>query len=59
MKPKVRTILEMAIEEGARIGYRRAHKHMDEPDESLVVSTIENEIMNVIDIYFDFENETN
>jgi len=55
MKPKIRPILEMCIDEGTRIGYRRAHKHMKEPNESWVVETINNEIMNVIDLYFDFE----
>jgi len=55
MKPKIRPILEMCIDEGTRIGYRRAHKHTEEPDESWVIETIENEIMNCIDLYFDFE----
>jgi len=36
-------------------GYRRAHKHTEEPSESWVIETIENEIMNCIDLYFDFE----
>jgi len=55
MRPKIRPILEMCIDEGARIGYRRAYKHTEEPDESWVIETINNEIMNVIDLYFDFE----
>ena len=55
MKPKLRVILEQAIDEGARIGYRRAHKHTEEPDEGWVIETINNEIMNCIDLYFDFE----
>ena len=55
MKPKLRTILEVAINEGITVGYRRAHKHTEEPNESWVIETIENEIMNCIDLYFDFE----
>lgn len=55
MKPKLRTILEVAINEGITVGYRRAYKHTDEPNESWVIETIENEIMNCIDLYFDFE----
>jgi hypothetical protein len=55
VKPKIRPILEMCISEGALIGYRRAHKHTEEPDESWVIETIHNEIMNCIDLYFDFE----
>jgi hypothetical protein len=56
MKPKLRTILEVAINEGITVGYRRAHKHTEEPSESWVIETIENEIMNCIDLYFDFED---
>jgi hypothetical protein len=55
MKPKIRPILEMCIDEGTRIGYRRAHKHMKEPNESWMIETINNEIMNCIDLYFEFE----
>lgn len=59
VKPKPRVILEQAIDEGIRFGYRRAHKHTEEPDESYLIETISNEIMNQIDLYFDFEEETN
>jgi hypothetical protein len=55
VKPKIRHILEMCIDEGTRIGYCRAHKHTEEPDESWVIETINNEIMNCIDLYFEFE----
>lgn len=57
MKPKTRVILEMALDEGIRVGYRRAHKHNDNPDESWVIETIQNEIMNCIDMYFNFEDD--
>lgn len=55
MKPKVRPILEMCISEGTLIGYRRSFKHNETPDESWVIETINNEIMNCIDLYFEFE----
>lgn len=55
MKPKIRPILEMCISEGTLIGYRRAYKHTEQPNEDWVIETINNEIMNVIDLYFDFE----
>lgn len=55
MRPKPRVILEQAIDEGTRIGYRRAFKHNENPDESWVIESITNEIMNYIDLYFDFE----
>lgn len=49
----------MALDEGIRVGYRRAHKHTDQPDESWIIETIQNEIMNCIDLYFNFEEEYN
>ncbi len=55
MKPKIRPILELCIDEGVRVGYRRAYKHTEQPNEDWVIETINNEIMNVIDLYFDFE----
>ena len=29
MKPKFRNVLEMALEEGVRYGWNRAHKHVE------------------------------
>jgi hypothetical protein len=57
MKPKVRTILEMAIHEGITHGYRRAFKHEENPSEGWVIESIHNEIMNSIDLYFNLEDE--
>lgn len=57
MKPKIRVILEQAIDEGIRVGYRRSFKHTENPDESWVIETISNEIMNYVDLYFKFEEE--
>ena len=39
MKPKMRVILEMAIEQGVRRGYARAHKHVEEPTEGAIICT--------------------
>jgi hypothetical protein len=58
MHPKVRTVLEMCLNEGITHGYRRAFKHNDNPSESWVIESIHNEIMNSIDLYFDFDDET-
>ena len=55
MKAKTRVILEEAIDEGIRVGYRRAFKHTDNPDEHWVMENVRNEIMNCIDLRFDFE----
>jgi hypothetical protein len=58
MHPKIRTVLEMCIHEGIAHGYRRAFKHDNNPSEAWIVESIHNEIMNSIDLYFDFDNET-
>lgn len=57
MKPKIRVILDRAIEEGVRRGYRRAFKHNDSPSEEHILSTIEDCVMGEIYEYFDFDDE--
>ena len=61
MKPKFRVILEQAINEGVLRGYRRAHKHIENPTELMICDHIEQCVMEQIHEYFDFEdeNETN
>lgn len=57
MKPKVRVILEQAIEEGVRRGYHRAYKHVENPSESAVIEHIEEAVMSSIYEYFTFDTE--
>jgi archaeosine-15-forming tRNA-guanine transglycosylase len=57
MKPKFRVILEMAIEEGVRRGYSRAHKHVEKPTEGAIIENIEDAVMSQIYEYFNFEEE--
>lgn len=59
MKPKVRVILEQCIEEGIRFGWRRAHKHVENPSEDAIFSSMEDEIMNKIYEYFEFDEQYN
>jgi hypothetical protein len=60
MKVKTLVILERAIEEGVRRGYRRAHKHIENPTEESICDRIEMCVMEQIHEYFTFEdNETN
>ena len=59
MKPKIRVILEMAIEEGVRRGYNRAHKHVENPTENAIMERIEDAVMGEIYEYFSFEDEFN
>jgi hypothetical protein len=55
MKPKVRLILEEAIERGVDRGYKRAFKHTDSPSEAGILQNIEDAIWLEIDTYFEFE----
>lgn len=57
MKPKMRVILEMAIEEGVRRGYSRAHKHVENPTEGAIIEQIEDCVMSAIVEYFTFDDE--
>ncbi len=58
MKPKFRAVLEMAIEEGVKYGYNRAHKHNPEPHVDTITDTIVTEIFNSLDTWFDDINDT-
>ena len=57
MKPKTRVILELAIEEGVRRGYSRAHKHVENPAEGAIIEHIEECVMSQIYEYFTFDEE--
>jgi hypothetical protein len=59
MKPKFRVILEQAIEEGVRYGYRRAHKYVENPTEESICEKIEEQVMSSMYEYFDFEEQKN
>lgn len=58
MKVKTRVILDQAIKEGVLRGYRRAHKHIDNPTELMICDQIEMCVMEQIHEYFSFEDET-
>ena len=55
MKPKVKIILEMAIEEGVKRGYYRAHKHDPAPSAESIIEQIESCTMAAIYEYFAFD----
>lgn len=59
LKPKSLFVLEMCIEAGVRLGYHRAHKHTDNPDEGTVCSKIEQAIWEEIHQWFDIEDTKN
>ena len=55
MKPKFHQVLEMAINEGVQYGYRRAHKHVENPTEGAIIESIQKNVMDCIYEWFDFE----
>lgn len=57
MKPKIRVILENAIEEGVRRGYHKAFKHNDSPSEGAILESVETYVMSAIYEYFTFDEE--
>ena len=57
MKPKFRTILELAIENGVRRGYMRAHKYVENPTEEQIMDSIEEHVMSSIYEFFNFDDE--
>ena len=59
MKPKIRVILDMAIEQGVRRGWHLAHKHVENPTEGAIIEHIEDAVMAQIYEYFSFEDEYN
>lgn len=48
-------IIDQCIENGARRGWRRAHKHNENPSEESIISSIEECIMSELYEWFDFE----
>ena len=57
MKAKTRVILEMAIEQGVARGWRLAHKHVENPEEHVIIDRINDAVMSQIYEYFTFEEE--
>ena len=57
MKPKILPVLEMCIENGLTIGYRRAFKHNDNPTEEQIFGNIREAIVNELYEWFTFETE--
>lgn len=48
-------VLEMCIENGLRLGYQRAFKHSDNPDETTIYNKQHDAIMSEIYEWFDVE----
>jgi len=57
MKPKMYHILSLAVEQGVRDGWHRAHKHTDNPHEDAVKEHIEDAVMSALHDYFVFDED--
>ena len=55
LTPKLWPLLERCIEEGLAIGYHRAHKHNDAPNEAEMCEAQRGAIVNEICEWFDLE----
>ena len=58
MKAKYYSIIQRAVEDGALYGYRRAHKHTEEPPEYSIIEHITMAIMGELCESFTFEIES-
>lgn len=57
MKARTRVLLDLAIEQGVRYGWSRAHKYVENPSEDVIKETIEDAVMAQIYDYFKFDDE--
>jgi hypothetical protein len=55
MKPKIIPLLENCVEVGIKLGYNRAHKHNDNPDEKTLFKNQLEAVMHQFFERFDFE----
>jgi len=56
MKPDEYKVLQMAIQDGVAIGYRRAFKYNENPDEDAVIDRIQQEVMTQVCEWFKFQD---
>ena len=57
MTPRVRVVLERAVEEGIAYGLTRAFKHTAKPTREQIADAIEIAVMGSIDEVFAFEKD--
>ena len=58
MKPRFYPLLARALEEGAFLGYRRAFKHCEAPDEQRIVENIVDACLLVLGEHFVFDDDS-
>jgi len=59
MKINTYKVLSEAVEHGITYGWRRAHKHSEDPSEQVIQGEIFSAIMLEISEYFSFEGNDN
>lgn len=57
MKPNSYKLMCRAVEEGMAYGWRKAHKHDDNPDEDVLKCTLEEAIINEMCEWFNFDDD--
>lgn len=57
MRPRTYRVLELAVEDGVRLGWNRAHKHVDEPKETDIIVAVQEAVMGSICEWFVFDDE--
>ena len=55
MTPKFQRIFDDCLENGIRRGYARAHKHVENPGEEIILDNIQVCIMSELYEYFNFK----
>jgi hypothetical protein len=55
MKAKEYDLLDRCVENGVALGYRRAHKHTEKPEEDDLFEQIRQAVMGEICEWFDFD----
>jgi len=55
MRPKFESVLELALEQGIARGYRRAFKHNENPAEGAILEHIQEQVMESLYEWFDFD----
>lgn len=58
LKVDVYAVLDRAVEEGLAYGWRRAHKHVDNPSEDAIREAMQNAVMDAICGVFKFDDNS-
>lgn len=56
MKPRFFAIIEHCVENGAKRGYHRAHKHVDDPTPEAIADHVTQCVMSELCEWFDFND---